>query len=102
MARRNASITTETVPAATARAQFGQLLELVRANRTRSIVSKNGASVAVILGIEDRLEHVLKIPGALAEIQTDARKRGLDLLTMDDTGAEIRDVRKQAGERRPA
>ena len=92
----------KTVPAATARTQFGQLLDLVQSSRTRFVVSKNGAPAAVILGIEDYLEHVVKNPSALANLQAEARKRGLDLLSMAEIDAEVDDVRKKAHKRRRA
>lgn len=86
---------TRTVPAATARTQFGQLLELVQSKRTRFVVSKNGAPAAVILGIDDYLEHVLKNPSALANLQAEAKKRGLDLLDLGEIDAEVSAVRSE-------
>ena len=85
---------TKTITAAIARTQFGQLLELVRSKRARFIVSRNGEPAAVILGIEDYLDSVVGTPEALATIQADSRRRGLDLLSITDINTEIDAVRK--------
>jgi prevent-host-death family protein len=85
---------TKTITAAIARTQFGQLLELVRSKRARFVVSRNGEPAAVILGIEDYLESVVGTPAALAAIQAESRKRGVDLLSITDINAEIDAVRK--------
>lgn len=86
---------TKTIPAATARTQFGQILELVQTKRARFIVSRNGEPAAVILAIEDYLETLGGTPGVLARLQAAARKRRLNLLSMKDIDAEVAAVRTE-------
>jgi prevent-host-death family protein len=80
---------TKTIPAAIARTQLGQILDLVKTKRARFVISRNGEPAALILSIEDYLESTLETPKELAAIQKEARKRGLDLLSMEDINAEI-------------
>ena len=93
---------TKTIPAATARTQFGQIIELAQRTGTRFIISKNGAPAVVILAITDYLENIDCKPKALAELQAAARKRGVDLLSFEDIDQEVAAVRaaKRAKPRR--
>jgi len=84
---------TKTIPAATARTQFGQVIELATKKGTRFIVSRNGEPAVVILAIEDYLENIRDTPKVLANLQASARKRGLDLLSMDEIDREVAAVR---------
>ena len=93
MATRNPTIMTKTIPAQAARTQFGQILELAKTKRARFVVSKNGEPAAIILGIEDYLESVVEVPAALAKLQEASKKRGLDLLSLEDIDAEVASVR---------
>lgn len=96
---RNRTPVTKLIPAHTARTQFGQILERVKARQARFVVSKNGEPAAVILGIEDYLENLAgEIPEELAALQELSRKRGLDLLTMEEIDTEIAEAR--AGRRK--
>jgi len=94
---------TKTIPAATARTQFGQILELVQTKGTRFVVSRNGQPAAIILAIEDFLESRLGTPKELAAIQKEAKKRKLDLLSLEDINAEVDTYRteKLAPKKRP-
>jgi len=89
VARRRPTPMTKTIPAATARTQFGQLLELAQTKGTRFIISKNGEPAVVILAIADYLENIDGEPKALAKLQAAAKKRGLDLLSLDDIDREV-------------
>ncbi len=51
---------TKSVPAFIARTQFGQILNRVAQNRERFVVTRKGEATAVILGIEDFLQTVVK------------------------------------------
>lgn len=86
---------TRTIPAATARTQLGQILDLVKTKRARFVISRNGEPAALILALEDYLESTLSTPKELAAIQKEARKRGLDLLSLDAINAEIDDHRTE-------
>jgi prevent-host-death family protein len=80
---------TESIPAFIARTQFGQILERVSQNRDRFLVTRRGEAKAVILGVEDYLQVVVKTPRSLGALQRQARRRGTDKLTLKDIEAEI-------------
>lgn len=62
----------------------------------RYLVSSRGRPKAVLLGVSDYLITLLRQRRArvIAEIQLEARSRGLDRLTLADINREIRAVRK--------
>ena len=89
MAARGKKLVTKSLPAFIARTQFGQILERVSGHRERFLVTKKGEAKAIILGVEDFLQAVVKIPPELAAIQAEAKKRGVDTLTLEEIEAEI-------------
>src|SRR5262244_3902961 len=89
MAARGKKLVTKSIPAFIARTQFGQILERVSGNRERFVVTKKGEAKAIILGVEDFLQAVVQIPPELAAIQAEAKKRGVDTLTLEEIEAEI-------------
>ena len=68
MPKWGAAPVTKSIPAFIARTQFGQILERVSRNRDRFLVTRKGEVKAVILGVEDFLEAVVKAPKSLVEI----------------------------------
>jgi prevent-host-death family protein len=84
----------KSVPAFLARTQFGQILERVSQNRDRFLVTKKGEAKAVILGVEDFLQSIGKIPTSLAALQRQARRRGTSRLRLEEIEAEIAAVRQ--------
>ena len=85
---------TKSIPAFIARTQFGQILERVSRNRDRFLVTRKGEVKAVILGVEDFLEAVVKTPKSLVALQRQARRRGTDKLTVEEIEEEIAAVRR--------
>lgn len=83
----------KSVPAFIARTQFGQIMERVSQKRERFLVTKKGEAKAVILGVEDFLEAVVKTPKSLAALQKQALKRGTNKLSLEEIEAEIARVR---------
>jgi len=94
VAARGKKLVTKSLPAFIARTQFGQILERVSGNRERFVVTKKGEAKAIILGVEDFLQAVVKIPPELAAIQADAKKRGVEKLTLEEIEKEIQAVRR--------
>lgn len=84
---------TKNVPAFIARTQFGQILERVSKNNERFLVTKKGEAKAIILGIEDFLRSVVKTPESLSALQEQAKKSGVDTLTLEEIEQEIQAVR---------
>ncbi len=95
MTRRRSSPVTKTIPAATARTQFGQLLELAKTKGTRFVVSRNGQPAVVIIPIEDYLERTGAQPTVLTKLQAAAKRRRVDLLTIDEVDREVAVVRRR-------
>jgi len=94
MRRGKTAPVTTSVPAFIARTQFGQLLERVSRNRERFRVTRKGEVVAVILGVEDFLQTVVKTPKSMATLQRQARNHGMEKLTLEEIEAEIATVRR--------
>jgi prevent-host-death family protein len=85
---------TKTVSALIARTQLGQILERVKKNQDRFLISKNGEATAVILSVEDYLRNIVKQPEVLTKLQKQAKKAGTDKLTLEDIDAEIKAFRQ--------
>jgi prevent-host-death family protein len=92
--KKSTPLVTKSIPAFIARTQFGQIMDRVSQNRERFLVTKKGEAKAVILGIEDFLQAIVKTPQSLAALQAQARKRGADKLIVEDIEAEIAAVRR--------
>lgn len=92
----------KTIPAFVARTQLGQILERVKKNKERFVVSRKGEATAVILGYEDFVRSILKIkePAILRKIREGARQSGASKLTLKEINAEIRAVREERRRRR--
>ena len=93
-------VMTRNVPAFIARTQFGQILERVSQNSERFVVTKKGEAKAVILGVEDFLQAVVKTPEALSALQEQSAKSGRDKLTLEEIEKEIADFRRSKGKAR--
>lgn len=84
---------TKSIPALIARTQLGQLLERVSKNKDRFLISKRGEAKAVILGVEDFLENIVKQPEALTKLQKQAEKARTNRLTLEEVDQEIKAFR---------
>ena len=89
--------TVKTIPAFIARNQLGSILERVKRNQERFVVSQNGQATAVILGYEDFLRSILRLkePAALKKIRKGAQRSGASKLTRTEIDAEIQAARQQ-------
>ncbi len=94
MNKQNKVVITKIIPALTARTQLGQILQRVTNRQERFIISRRGEASAVIMSVEDYLRNIVKTPEALASLQEEARRKGLDKLSMDDIDVEVAASRK--------
>jgi prevent-host-death family protein len=85
---------TKNISALMARTQLGQILERVKKNQDRFLISKKGEATAVILSVEDYLKNIVKQPDVLTKLQEQAKKAGTDKLSLEDIDAEIKAFRK--------
>ena len=85
----------KTIPAVVARNQWGRILERVKKNQERFVVSRKGDATAVILGYEDFMRSILRIkePVILRKIRDGARRSEVSKLTVKQINAEILAVR---------
>ena len=85
---------TKNISALIARTQLGQILERVKKNQDRFLISKKGEPTAVILSVEDYLKNIVKQPDVLTKLQKQAKKAGTNKLSLEDIDAEIKAFRK--------
>ena len=85
---------TKNISALIARTQLGQILERVKKNQDRFLISKKGEATAVILSVEDYLRNIVKQPDVLTKLQKQAKKAGTDKLSLENIDSEIKAFRK--------
>ncbi len=83
------------IDATVARTQFGQIMELAERDNTRFIVDKRGEPSVVIMSIKDFVNTIAPPPDWLTKAWSDAKRRGLDKLTMQEIDAEIAAARSE-------
>jgi len=91
---------TRKITAVTARTQFGQILERAVEHNDRFLVERNGEPAVLILSVSDFVKTLAPAPDWLTDIQKDAKRKGLDKLTMSDIDSEIAAARRERRERR--
>ncbi|MFN0103303.1 MAG: hypothetical protein ACKV2U_14585 [Bryobacteraceae bacterium] len=90
---------TRKITAVTARTQFGQIMERDIEHNDRFLVERNGEPAVLILSVADYVNTLAPAPDWLTSIQGDAKRKGLDKLTMADIDAEITASRRERRER---
>jgi prevent-host-death family protein len=90
---------TRKITAVTARTQFGQIMERAVEHNDRFLVERNGEPAVLILSVSDFVKTLAPAPDWLKDIQQDAKRKGLDKLTMRDIDAEIAAARRERRER---
>ena len=85
---------TRKITAVTARTQFGQIVDRAVDHNDRFLVERNGELAVLILSVNDFVKTLAPPPDWLKDIQDDAKRKGLDKLTMADIDAEITAARR--------
>jgi prevent-host-death family protein len=85
---------TKNISALMARTQLGQILERVKKNQDRFLISKNGEATAVVLSVEDYLTNIVRQPDVLTKLQNQAKKAGTNKLSLEEIDAEIKAFRE--------
>ena len=91
---------TRKITAVTARTQFGQILDRAVEHNDRFLVERNGEPAVLIMSVVDFVKTLAPTPGWLKDIQSDAKRKGLDKLTITDIDAEIAAARRERKKRR--
>ncbi len=79
-----------------ARKELSRIIKQAKKTNTRFLVSERGKPQAVVIGIDDFLKNVLKKERAsvIAEIQLEAKEKGLDKMGTREIDREIKAYRK--------
>ena len=93
---------TRKVSALIARTQFGQIMDRAIERNERFLVDRNGEPAVIIMSVNDFIKTMAPTPDWLKDIQADAKRKGLDKLTMADIDAEIAATRRDRRHRRRA
>ncbi len=83
------------VSALTARTQFGQILKRASENNERFLVGRRGDPKVVIMGLRDYVDTMAPAPDWLKKSWAEARRAGVDRLTMREIDAEVRAYRRE-------
>jgi prevent-host-death family protein len=87
------------VSALTARTQLGQILKRVSKNNERFLVERRGDPQVIIMSVKDYIATIAPTPDWLKEIGTEAKRKGLNKLSMRQIDAEIAAARRDRRER---
>lgn len=86
---------TKKISALTARTQFGQIMDRAIERQERFLVDRRGEPAVIIMGVDDYLETIAPEDAALRKIRNEAKRTGLDRLTMEEIDAEITAHRRE-------
>ena len=88
-------IMTRKITAVTARTQLGQIIDLAVDRNERFLVERNGEPTVLIISVADFINTLAPPPDWLTDIQSEARRKGLDKLTMPEIDSEIKAARRE-------
>ena len=86
---------TKKISALTARTQFGQIMNRAVERQERFLVDRRGEPAVIIMSVDDYLKTIAPEDTALKKIRNEARRTGLDKLTMEEIDAEIASYRRE-------
>jgi prevent-host-death family protein len=86
---------TNVISALTARTQLGQVLRRTAQKNERFIVERRGQPSVIIMSIKDYIDTVAPTPDWLKAIGQEAKKKGVNKLSMRQIDAEISAARKE-------
>lgn len=97
---------TNVISALTARTQFGQIMRRAREKNERFVVDRRGEPQVIIMSLKHYIDTIAPAPEWLKAIRAEAKRKGLDQLTMRQVNAEIaayrREQRAKAKKSKPA
>jgi len=86
---------TKKISALTAHTQFGQIMNRAIERQERFLVDRRGEPAVIIMSVDDYLRTIAPEDISLKAIRDDARRAGLDKLTMGEIDAEIAAHRRE-------
>ena len=84
------------IDAHVARTQLGQIMDLAVQNNERFIVDRRGEPSVVIMSVQDFIRTAAPPPDWLTKAWAGAKRRGLDMTTLDEINAEIAAQRRES------
>ena len=90
------------VSALTARTQLGQIMRRTTKNNERFVVERRGQPSIVIMSIRDYIDAIAPTPDWLKEIGLEAKRKGLNKISMRQIDAEIAAARRERRKRTEA
>jgi len=91
---------TRKVSAHIARTQFGQIMDRAIDHAERFLVERNGEPAVLIMSVADYIKTIAPEEKALKGIRDNAKRVGLDKLTMEEIDAEIAAHRREKREKK--
>ena len=92
-------MSTKKISALTARTQFGQIMDRAVARKERFLVDRRGEPAVIIMSVDDYLNTIAPEDSALRAIQDEAKKAGLNKMTMEEIDAEIAAYRREKAQK---
>jgi prevent-host-death family protein len=83
------------ISALTARTQFGQIMRRASQKNERFLVDRRGQPAVIIMSVKDYIDTMAPTPDWLKEIGAEAKRKGLNKLTMRQIDAEIASARRE-------
>lgn len=81
---------TNIISALTARTQLGQIIKRASQKDERFVVGRRGEPKVIIMGIRDYVKALAPAPQWLKAIRTEAKRQGLNQLTLRQINQEIK------------
>lgn len=85
---------TNVVSAPTARAQLGQIIKRATENHERFVIDRHGEPSVIIMSLSDYIHAIAPAPKELRALQTQARRKGLEKLSMRQIDSIVGAVRR--------
>ena len=83
------------VSALTARTQLGQIIKRATQKNERFLVDRRGQPAVIIMSLKDYIDTIAPTPSWLKAIGDEAKRKGLNKITMRQIDAEIAAVRRE-------
>jgi prevent-host-death family protein len=83
------------IDAQVASTQFGQIMDRATQHHERFVVARGGEPAVVIMSVEDFIRTTSPPPDWLQATWDDAKREGLETMSLDEINAEIDAVRRE-------
>jgi prevent-host-death family protein len=92
--------TANVISALTARTQFGQIMRRASQKNERLLVDRQGEPAVIIMSVKDYIDHIAPTPDSLRNVIAEAKRNGLNKLSMRQIDAEIAAARRERHEKK--